>query len=59
MMTENDYIAEYIREKRPEIITSFDYVGWKMCRIMKDALRGFTDTFCKQNDEEVGEQDAE
>lgn len=33
-MTENDYIAEYIKEKRPEIISGFDFVAWKLTKTM-------------------------
>ena len=42
-MTENDYIAEYIREKRPELITSLDFVFWKIGRITTDAFKGFAE----------------
>lgn len=44
-MKENDYIAEYVRERRPEIITSFDFVGWKMCRIMQNAVKDIANAF--------------
>lgn len=44
-MKENDYIAEYVRERRPEIITSFDFVGWKMCRIMQNAVKDIAKAF--------------
>lgn len=35
-MSENDYIAEYVKEKRPEIIRTVDFMAWKMCRIVKN-----------------------
>lgn len=44
-MSENDYIAEYIKEKRPELIRSFDFVFWKMSRITADAVKKIIDTF--------------
>lgn len=44
-MRENDYIAEYIKEKRPELIRSFDFVFWKMSRITADAVKKIIDTF--------------
>ena len=44
-MSENDYIAEYIKEKRPELIRSFDFAFWKMSRIMADAVKKIIDAF--------------
>ena len=44
-MSENDYIAEYIKERRPELIRSFDFVFWKMSRITADAVKKIIDTF--------------
>lgn len=29
-MSENDYIAEYIKENRPEIVHSIDFYCWKI-----------------------------
>lgn len=37
-MTENDYIAEYVKEKRPELINSFDFIGWKLARMLANSL---------------------
>jgi hypothetical protein len=39
-MTENDYIAEYIKEKRPEIISSLDFIFWKFSKSVEDAVSG-------------------
>lgn len=39
-MTENDYIAEYIKEKRPEIISSLDFVFWKIGKSVEVAISG-------------------
>lgn len=44
-MSENDYIAEYIKERRPELIRSFDFVFWKMSRITADAVKKIIDAF--------------
>lgn len=35
-MSENDYIAEYVKEKRPEIIHSLDFMTWKIQRTFKN-----------------------
>lgn len=45
-MTENDYIAEYIKEKRPELIKSFDYLIWKMGKILENFAEDVTDALC-------------
>ena len=39
-MTENDYIAEYIKEKRPEIISSLDFIFWKIGKSVEVAVSG-------------------
>lgn len=39
-MTENDYIAEYIKEKRPEIISSLDFMFWKIGKSVEVAVNG-------------------
>ena len=44
-MSENDYIAEYIKERRPELIRSVDFVFWKMSRITADAVKKIVDAF--------------
>lgn len=38
MKTSEEYLAEYIREKRPEIEGSIDYVFWKLASQMRDAI---------------------
>lgn len=43
-MRENDYIAEYIKEKYPELL-GMDYVIWKMVRLMRDAIGKVVDAF--------------
>lgn len=44
-MSENDYIAEYVRERRPEILSSVDFIFWKMGRIISTAARGIVKAF--------------
>lgn len=34
-MTENDYIAEYVKEKRPEIISGLDFAAWRLTKTME------------------------
>jgi hypothetical protein len=41
-MTENDYIAEYIKEKRPEIISSLDFIFWKIGKSVEVAINDIT-----------------
>lgn len=37
-MSENDYIAEYVKEKRPEIIQTADFLFWKMGRSLGNLI---------------------
>lgn len=42
MMTENDIIAEYVKRKYPEILTSIDFAAFHIgmvCSIFGDSLR--------------------
>lgn len=41
-MKENDYIAEYVRERRPEIITSVDYLTWRFVKAFNNCMDGFS-----------------
>ena len=34
-MTENDYIAEYVRERHPGIL-SIDYAAWRLARAIRE-----------------------
>lgn len=43
-MRENDYIAEYIKEKYPELL-GMDYTIWKMGRLMGNFIGKIVDTF--------------
>ena len=43
-MNENDYIAEYIKEKYPKLL-GMDYAVWKMGRLLGDAIGKLVDAF--------------
>lgn len=43
-MRENDYIAEFIKEKYPKLL-GMDYTVWKMGRILGDAIGKVVDAF--------------
>lgn len=36
-MTDNDYIAQYIKEKHPSLL-GFDFYIWKMCRVIGNTV---------------------
>lgn len=46
-MTENDYIAEYVKEKRPEIIETPSFYSWKLGRICNDIANRVIESFGK------------
>ena len=41
-MTDNDYIAQYIKEKHPSLL-GFDFGIWKVCRVVGDTVRQIGD----------------
>ena len=43
-MRENDYIAEFIKEKYPKLL-GMDYTVWKMERLLGDAIGKVVDAF--------------
>lgn len=43
MKTENDYIAEYVKEKHPSILGA-DYAMWKIGRIGADVVYQIVET---------------
>lgn len=55
-MTENDYIAEYVKEKMPEITHTFDFAMWKFVRHLKNIAEAFSKVFKKgdEDDQECG-----
>lgn len=53
--TNNDYLAEYVREKRPEIERSFDYIMWKIGRTLVDAVHSLNEQLKKMSPQELKE----
>lgn len=47
-MSENDYIAEYIKEKKPEIIGTIDFVVWKIGKLVSNTVKVVTETITAQ-----------
>lgn len=46
-MTENDYIAEYIKEKRPEIIETPSFYMWRLGKSLSNIVNVVIDSFSK------------
>lgn len=38
-MTENDYIAEYVKERCPELLNTMDYSLWKLGKAVSGAVQ--------------------
>ena len=55
-MSENDYIAEYIKEKMPEITHTLDFAMWKFGRTLKNFAEGISKIFKKGDDEDDKER---
>lgn len=55
--TDNDYLAEYVREKRPEIERSLDYITWKIGRKVVDAVHSLIEQLKKMSPQELEELD--
>lgn len=51
-MNENDYIAEYVREKYPTIL-GLDFAFWKFKRLIAQAARDITDASRQIPPEEI------
>ena len=49
-MTDNDYIAEYIREKYPSLL-GFDFGLWKCVHIVGNALKDFANVLSEHSEE--------
>ena len=56
-MSENDYIAEYVKEKRPEIIHTLDFHFWKFGRVIKNVGDTIAKVFKKDKEEGEDEDD--
>lgn len=44
-MSENDYIAEYVKERYPEVIHTVDYAIWKFGKEISNVASKFADIF--------------
>lgn len=51
MKTDNDYLAEYVREKRPEIEESLAFFIWKLNERLRDALSAMAEDVKKAADQ--------
>lgn len=54
-MTDNDYIAEYVKEKRPEVIRGRDFFKWKLSRYAADAATEIAKLFAEFVNEDISE----
>lgn len=52
-MSENDYIAEYVKEKRPEIIGTIDFVVWKIGKVLSNTVEAVTEAIMGIPAEEI------
>jgi hypothetical protein len=41
--TENDYIAEYVKERCPEVIQTIDYSLWRVSKAASEAVQTIVD----------------
>lgn len=46
-MSENDYIAEYVKEKRPEILQTYSFASWKIQRTALECVNGLYEALKK------------
>lgn len=44
-MSENDYIAEYVKENHPQIIQTFDFGLWRAKKILNNSLQRIVENF--------------
>lgn len=51
-MTDNDYIAEYVKERHPYIL-GVDYGVWKMTKIITEAARQVVNVFSNLSYKEI------
>ena len=54
-MTENDYIAEYVKEKHPGLLGA-DFAMWKVLKIVIDFARGFQESMKSIKWDEIAEE---
>lgn len=43
-MTENDYIAEYVKEHCPELLNTVDYSMWKLGKAVSEFVQSMGDS---------------
>ena len=43
-MTENDYIAEYVKERCPELLNTVDYGLWRLSKAASVAVQTMVDS---------------
>ena len=55
-MSENDYIAEYVKERHPRIL-GVDYAFWKLGKMAENAMQKVADTFLSIDWGEIAEED--
>ena len=53
--SENDYIAEYIREKYPRLL-GMDFAIWKMPKLLSNAIKDIANAFKQINEKEEKEE---
>ena len=56
MIRENDYIAEYVKEKYPKLL-GLDFAMWKIPKVLSKSIKDMANAFKRMNDE--GEGDVE
>lgn len=58
-MSENDYIAEYIKERYPELIRTTDYAVWRFTKALSNVASKFAKAFANSgnNTYEEDEED--
>jgi len=44
-MTDNDYIAEYVKERCPELLNTTDYSLWKLGKAVSEAVQTLVEGF--------------
>lgn len=54
-MTENDYIAEYVKEKHPGLLGA-DFALWKFSRIAIESVRRFQESMKSIKWNEIAEE---
>ena len=54
-MTDNDYIAEYVKEKRPDVLKGRSFIEWKLARLVSNASKEIAQLFMQFLDEDLSE----